>query len=342
LSNLRTRFSGKPVWALLGVLSAASCQQFLGLDEYEVVYGTAGAGGTMSGGSAGKASGGDGGDGPGGTTGTGGTAGSSAGTGTDGGSAGSGGGAGAGGSDGGSAGADGGSSGAGGSGGNAGASGGGAGGSSGDGGTSGSAGSAGSGGTSGAGGTSGSGGTSGAGGSAGGGCTELLINGDFDAGDVNWTYTSDQGFLYAIYNQASAVPAHTPSYLAWLGGWEGPPYQNEISRLRQNVTIPNNASLLTLSGYVLISSMDSTVTVYDRLYMRLMNGSTAVASFTNAAASGPAFTNVDYVPTWTRFEFSTSAVSFRGLTRTFELSSESDPYDVTNFFVDTLSLCATP
>lgn len=291
------------------MLSASACQQVIGLDEYEISYAVAGAGGSAGKGSGGSA-GSDGGEG--------GSAG-----GNQGGSAGSGG----------SAGAEGGSAGTAGDGGTAGTAG-----------VGGASGAAGSGGTAGSGGSAGSGGTAGSAGSAGsgGGATchenELLKNPSFDAGDVDWLDFSTQGLIPIIYDEIDTpVYADTPDYLAWLGGWEDEVdgVASDISRLQQSVVIPPGAVAITVTGYVQTYTVEpSTEVEYDWADMWLLSGATTVATIGH-------WSNLTLIEDWTVFEKTFDATELGGQTLLFQIRSESDGLYVTQFYFDTLSMKAT-
>ena len=87
---------------------------------------------------------------------------------------------------------------------------------------------------------------------------QLLRNPNFDLGAVDWMETGD-----AFISHEDANPdvfAHTPFYLAWLGGYDLP-----ADDVFQTVTIPASATSITLSFYYNIVTEEVGTGVFDTL-----------------------------------------------------------------------------
>jgi hypothetical protein len=122
------------------------------------------------------------------------------------------------------------------------------------------------------------------------------------------------------------VKSQTPSYLAWLGG-----YNNAQDDLSQQVTIPAGASSITLTFYYLIQTMESSPGIFDT--MQVYTDDPASGKYTAVATFN------DNMPTsvWTRFSISLP-LSLAGQTVVIGFQATTDNTKYTNFFVDSVSL----
>jgi len=159
---------------------------------------------------------------------------------------------------------------------------------------------------------------------------QILMNPGFDAGHVAWSESSlSTSTVITMDSALTSLKAHTPSYVAWLGG-----YSNAQDDLSQMVTIPAGASSITLTFYYVIQTQENTAPIYDTLqvytYDPVSGKYTAVATLNDNMA----------VATWTRF---TASLPLTLAGQTFELGFQAttDGSKNTNFFVDTVSLDVT-
>jgi hypothetical protein len=191
-------------------------------------------------------------------------------------------------------------------------------------------------------GTGGAGGVGGSGGMLGGCDNQLLANADFEAGPTpSWQQESDKAGLEIIVPGSDAelmaedVAPYAGSYLAWLGGIADNMWDHYDVILRQNVSIPEDASALTLSGFYQIKSEDSATVGYDVAYLEFE---------TDAGTMWQAvhWTNVDQTSGWQPFTSTTDdgfqLDALRGRTVTFVAYSRTDPSGKTSFFLDNLKL----
>ncbi|WP_423222469.1 PPC domain-containing protein [Candidatus Amarolinea aalborgensis] len=99
--------------------------------------------------------------------------------------------------------------------------------------------------------------------------TELLVNGNFEAGRVGWSETSPLQFPIVVnYTQYGLPPAHGGFWLAWLGG-----YTLADDQLFQNVTIPSDIAGGRLSFWYYSDSVE-TDPLYDYITMTISDPST--------------------------------------------------------------------
>lgn len=106
--------------------------------------------------------------------------------------------------------------------------------------------------------------------------TELLLNGGFESGGVNWTATAG-----VITNSTGQTP-RTGSWYAWLNGYG----QTHTDTLFQQFTIPSTANSVTLNFWLKITTAETTTTTaFDRLQVQVRNSSntvlTTLATFSN-------------------------------------------------------------
>ncbi|MEU5671902.1 M28 family peptidase [Micromonospora sp. NPDC047762] len=151
-------------------------------------------------------------------------------------------------------------------------------------------------------------------------CTggQVVGNGGFESGSTPWTASS------GVITNASAQPARTGSYKAWLNG-NG---RSGTESLTQSVTLPAGCASYTLSFWLHIDTAETTSsTVYDRLTVQV--GSTTLATYSNLnRASG-------YV------QRSFSVAGFAGQTVTLRFTGTEDSSLQTSFVIDDVTLVAS-
>ncbi|MEW2432283.1 M28 family peptidase [Micromonospora sp. NPDC047644] len=151
-------------------------------------------------------------------------------------------------------------------------------------------------------------------------CTggQVVGNGGFESGSTPWTASS------GVITNASAQPARTGSYKAWLNG-NG---SSGTESLTQSVTLPAGCASYTLSFWLHIDTAETTSsTVYDRLTVQL--GSSTLATYSNLnRASG-------YV------QRSFSVAGSAGQTVTLRFTGTEDSSLQTSFVIDDVTLVAS-
>jgi hypothetical protein len=161
---------------------------------------------------------------------------------------------------------------------------------------------------------------------------QLLRNADFDDGRSVWAESTTDG-TPVVYHRTNTllidqdVTAHSPDYLAWLGG---PP--DQVTTLTQDVAIPPATRSIRVAGFVRINTGESEDVVYDEAYAEIVQGNTALAL--------GYWSNVDAVAEWTAFEESISADALTAEPVQFRLRSTMDSGVDTGFFFDSLSVTA--
>jgi hypothetical protein len=167
------------------------------------------------------------------------------------------------------------------------------------------------------------------------GCTvqtvQLLTNGNFDAGNINWITAPFNAAFPMIDNLAdSGYAPQSGGFGAWLNGYAAA--TGATDRMYQDVAIPASTTALTLTGHRLIYT-DELGGVYDTAALQVRNTSDAVlgtlASWSNADANGA----------WALFSYNVG--SYAGQTIRIHLSSASDDSFQTSFLFDTFVLNAT-
>ncbi|HEY3496799.1 MAG TPA: hypothetical protein VGK73_19005 [Polyangiaceae bacterium] len=185
----------------------------------------------------------------------------------------------------------------------------------------------------------GSGGIAGGGGTMIGGCeNQLLANADFDAGPTaSWreetTLPEPREIILHRSNgelAAEDVAPDSGDFLARLGGIEDNEWSQYFVLLRQDVTIPEDAHTLTLTGRYWIKTEDDPDIEYDEALLEFEDADETI---------WPArrLTNRDHTTGWTSFQHSTSDLDrLRGRTIVFLAYSRTDFTGKTTFFLDSL------
>jgi hypothetical protein len=149
--------------------------------------------------------------------------------------------------------------------------------------------------------------------------TERLQNGGFESGyGVGWNQT--EGSYDIIAHSSEGGQIRTGSWSAWHGG-----DTSYTDTQYQQVTISPNATVVTFRYYYYIYTQESSGIAYDLLYVRISGNLLATYSNLDDTASS-----------WVLVNFDLS--SYIGQTITISFSSSNDISDVTNFFIDDVSL----
>ncbi len=155
-------------------------------------------------------------------------------------------------------------------------------------------------------------------------CSNLLANGGFESGRVNWTESSNHGYALICSGTScgGSITPRTGSWASWLGG-----ANSEISQISQPVTVPAGQKA-TLSFWRRTTSSDSCG--YDYGYVRVLsNGVTTTVATYNLCSS----TNTSgYV----NAQIDLSAYAGRTVTLIFRTTTDSSL--TSSFYVDDVQL----
>lgn len=162
---------------------------------------------------------------------------------------------------------------------------------------------------------------------------ELLENGHFEEGNSVWTeISSNYSQVIFLFDYIPTLRAHTESFVAWLGGGEGP--VDEYNSLSQRVSIPAATVKLELSFFYQVWSDDLPD---DQNYL---NVTLRAADASQNEEAIVMLHNQDETRVWTRFSADLDVVRWNGSDAVLDFSGASvDGY--TAFFIDTVSLRAT-
>ena len=157
---------------------------------------------------------------------------------------------------------------------------------------------------------------------------EVIVNGAFDNGVSPWVEASTGG--YPIVTTDANV-AHSGNSYAWLGG-----YESGVDILSQDITIPPDAGVATLSFWHLINVDAQTFNVSDTMEVRITDPSSGavlarLATFSNLDVTG------DWVPT-PQYDVSV----FRGRAVRLQFVAANDAFNVTSFLIDDVTLTYGP
>ncbi|PWB61314.1 MAG: hypothetical protein C3F16_08565 [Betaproteobacteria bacterium] len=157
--------------------------------------------------------------------------------------------------------------------------------------------------------------------------TNLVSNPGFETGTAGWSQSATGGYPI-IYQDASV--ARAGSWYAWLGG-----YDSGTDTLYSSVTIPADATQASLRFWYYVATQESGSTAYDRMTVWIASQATGARLATLTTLS-----NADRTSGWVQSgSFDVSA--FRGQTVWLVFTATTDSSNVTNFFVDDVSITAT-
>jgi hypothetical protein len=149
-----------------------------------------------------------------------------------------------------------------------------------------------------------------------------LLNGDFEAGrDGSWTEYSSNGWNLILHASNLNVSPQGGQWAAWLGGDD-----NETGRLSQTVSIPTNQYYLHF--YYYIGSEDACG--FDSAYLKVNNVTQHTFSLCDSNSTS----------SWVHYVKDLSAFKGSNVTLLFEVITDGSLNS--NFFLDTVSLTATP
>jgi subtilisin family serine protease len=155
-------------------------------------------------------------------------------------------------------------------------------------------------------------------------CTEVIKNGNFEAGALNWLQSSSQGFplICDAGRCGGGLEPHSGGVLTWLGG-----ANYEQSRVSQTVTIPAGKPA-RLSLWVRVESED--VCRYDRGYLIVRIGTRATALRTYSLCAS------QNTGGWVQDSLDLS--KYAGQTLRVEFYVTTDSRNVSSLFIDDVSL----
>lgn len=150
-------------------------------------------------------------------------------------------------------------------------------------------------------------------------CSELLINGDFEAGPVGWTQSSAGGF-----DLISGFNPHTGAWGSYLAG-----YNNADDQLRQSVSLPAGASSATLRLWWALETEEPALPNDSLTLSLLRSDGTTLADLWTVDNSAPA-------GLWG--EAVIDLTGYTGQQVTVQLLAATNAYDLSDFYADDLSL----
>jgi len=134
-------------------------------------------------------------------------------------------------------------------------------------------------------------------------------------------------------SSATGVAAQSPTYRAWMGGFEEAPSANKDA-LYQDVMVPATTTALAFAGYYEVRSAEPGTTAYDKAVVEVLSTADAPLEVIKN------LDNTGKTTAWTQMT-KTIAANLAGQTVRVKLSSAGDGLYATSFYFDTLELNAT-
>jgi hypothetical protein len=184
---------------------------------------------------------------------------------------------------------------------------------------------------------------------------QLLSNPSFDLGPGGgWSETSSAGVNLLLHQSQTPIDADTPDHLVWLGGYLEDPGAgiSGIDILRQDITLPADATGFHLTGFRFIGSQEPTdgadhfdtlaVSIRDPATNNLLETLTDTSVGACSSFYGPPCTwsNMHATSSYQSFTL-TPAGNYAGQSIRIEFLSNGDIVFNTNFFLDTLQARVT-
>lgn len=152
---------------------------------------------------------------------------------------------------------------------------------------------------------------------------ELITNGNYESGSTGWSGTT------TVIGSFTAQPAYEGAQCAFLGGKGSTTTQT----LYQQVTIPSNAAMATLSFYLHIDTKETTTSkAYDKLAVSLQDNSG------NTLTTLATYSNLNKGTGYTLQRFDVSSYMGQVVRVTFKMTEDSSLQ--TSFVLDCVSLVA--
>lgn len=155
-------------------------------------------------------------------------------------------------------------------------------------------------------------------------CVNRIVNGGFESGAANWTQSSSRGYALICTSATcgAGLNPHGGSYATWLGG-----ANSESAKITQSIVLPARQPAI-LGYWHRIESGD--VCGYDYGYVRVTVGRTTKTVKTYSLCSSTVTAG------WVKQTIDLS--SYAGKTITLAFQANTDSSNVSNLFVDDVSL----
>lgn len=150
-------------------------------------------------------------------------------------------------------------------------------------------------------------------------CDERIVNGGFEEGDTGWSQSSA-----GANNLISNFHAHSGIWGAYLGG-----INNADDKLTQQITLPTAAVSITLTAWWAIATEEAEVG-FDRMTVALLKpDQTLLVNLLSVDSSAT-------VNVWEQVEL--DLTDYRGQTVLLQFHATTDASNLTDFYVDDVSL----
>jgi hypothetical protein len=194
--------------------------------------------------------------------------------------------------------------------------------------------------------TGATGGRNGGGGGAGGSpcLRELSRNASFDMGMTSWNEVPLRGTLVFRHDDPQvvghAVTPHSGDSVLRLGAPNGVDEEWVIHYIEQYIDIPNEATEVTISGYLQVRTEEppAEATEYDYAYVMIFDEFQQQPPFYR---STPRWTNLTQAPSWTRFSFNVDVTAVPRQEMVFRIMCDLDGSKPTYFYFDSVSVAVT-
>jgi len=159
----------------------------------------------------------------------------------------------------------------------------------------------------------------------------LLGNPNLDGGQGGGWLEASSGDYPLIVNQSATegeVAAHTPAFMAWLGG-----YADAVDSMSQEIAVPADATSVHVTGQRYFMT-DEGGGVYDRTWIDVTNTSGTVLETLRQ------WSNQDANGVWAAFDFPLTG-NYQGQSIRLRMRSDADATLRTHFFYDSLAFQVT-
>ena len=170
--------------------------------------------------------------------------------------------------------------------------------------------------------------------------TELISNGGFESGSTSWTANTLPGGASGSVGILQGAYPHAGSWYAYLGDATSTS-ANALGSVYQFITIPANATTITLSFYINIVTAETTVGPYDVMSVGLRTSSDVPIQTLRTFSEADKGANTPGSYSLVTIDMTSALAAYKGQTVILQFYVDTDPSKATIFRIDDVSVTAT-
>jgi hypothetical protein len=170
--------------------------------------------------------------------------------------------------------------------------------------------------------------------------TELISNGGFEQGQTSWSANTLSGGASGSVGILQGAYPHAGSWYAYLGDATSTS-ANALGSVYQFITIPANATTITLSFYINIVTAETSVGPYDVMSVGLRTSSDVPIQTLRTFSEADKGANTPGSYSLITIDMTSALAAYKGQTVILQFYVDTDPSKATIFRIDDVSVTAT-